>query len=78
MKKGYREHEKKGGNLMYDDRWEKGKDKDRYRERECECSLEIRDSIVVILCGDVEFDRIRDTITSAADAKASLDAKIAE
>lgn len=63
---------------MYDDRWENGKDKDRYRERDCECRLEIKNSIVVILCGDVEFDRIRDTITSAADAKASLDAKIAE
>jgi len=63
---------------MYDDRWEKGKDKDRYRERECECRLEIQDSIVIILCGDVGFDRITDTISSAVDAKAALDAKVTE
>ena len=74
MKKGFREPERKEKFIMTIGG---KKEKIRIVERECECSLEIRDSIVVILCGD-EFDRITDTISSAIDAKAALDAKVTE
>ena len=39
------------------------------KERECNCCIEIEESIVVILCGDVEIDKFRNTLDTAIELK---------
>ncbi|MGI5876232.1 MAG: hypothetical protein ACOX6X_05375 [Dethiobacteria bacterium] len=46
---------------MYEERWDKG------RDRECGCRIKVEDSIVVIICGDFEIDRLKDTIGAALE-----------
>ena len=50
---------------MHDDRWEKEKD------RECACCIKVENSIVIHLCGDLEFGVLRNCIQSALEAKNS-------
>ncbi|MGI5876233.1 MAG: hypothetical protein ACOX6X_05380 [Dethiobacteria bacterium] len=50
---------------MYEEKWDKG------RDRECGCCLTVEDSIVILLCGDLEFDRIKGCIHTAIEAKKS-------
>ena len=39
------------------------------KEKECNCCIEIEDSVVVIICGEVDFDRLRDSLNAFADEK---------
>lgn len=38
-------------------------------ERECNCCINIEDSIVVILCGEIEIERLRSCLQTAYEAK---------
>jgi len=40
-------------------------------ERECNCRLEIKDSIVVIICGEVDVDGLRKSLQTALEVKNS-------
>jgi len=39
------------------------------KERECNCCIEIEESIVVILCGDIEIGKLRECLGAAVEAK---------
>lgn len=39
------------------------------RRRECNCRLEIKDSIVVIICGEIDIDRLRNCLQTASEVK---------
>ena len=38
-------------------------------ERECNCCINIEDSIVVILCGEIEIERLRSCLQTAYQVK---------
>lgn len=40
-------------------------------EKECNCRIEIKDSIVLIICGDVDVDKLRDSLQTALEVKDS-------
>jgi len=40
-------------------------------ERECNCCLEIKDSIVVIICGEVDAETLRNSLEALMEAKAN-------
>lgn len=44
------------------------------KERECNCCIEIEESICVILCGDIEVERFRNTLEAAIDVKGKKNA----
>lgn len=39
------------------------------KKRECNCCIEIEESIVVIICGEIEIDKLRDCLETALDVK---------
>jgi len=39
------------------------------KEKECNCCIEIKDSIVVIICGEVDFDRLKDSLDTFVGEK---------
>ena len=39
------------------------------KERKCNCCIEIEESIVVILCGDIERDKFKKTLETAVEVK---------
>jgi len=45
--------------------WDKDRAKDR--EKECACCLEIEKSVVLIICGEVDIDKFRDTLNTIVD-----------
>lgn len=44
---------------------------DKKKEEECNCCIEIEDSIVVIICGEVDIDRLKDTLNTCVKVKAN-------
>lgn len=42
---------------------------DKKKQEECNCSIEIKDSIVVIICGDIEIDKLKDCLKTMPDVK---------
>lgn len=44
-------------------------DYDNNNENERNCCIEIEDSIVVIICGEVDIDRLRETLNTVMEAK---------
>lgn len=42
---------------------------DKEKEKQCNCCLEIKESIVVIICGDIEIDKLRDCLKTMSDVK---------
>ena len=42
---------------------------DKKKERECNCCIEIEDSICVIICGEIEVERLRSCLQTALDVK---------
>jgi len=39
--------------------------------KECNCRIEIEDSIVVIICGEIEVERLRESLQTALEVKDS-------
>ncbi|MCG9967112.1 hypothetical protein L9W92_03470 [Pelotomaculum terephthalicicum JT] len=39
------------------------------KEKECNCCIEIEDSIVLIICGEVDIDRLRESLQTALEVK---------
>ncbi|QNB47658.1 hypothetical protein BR63_16095 [Thermanaerosceptrum fracticalcis] len=39
------------------------------KEKKCNCCIEIEDSIVVIVCGEIEIDKFRDCINTVLEVK---------
>ena len=39
------------------------------KERECNCCIEVEDSIVVIICGEVEIEKFKKCIETIMDEK---------
>ena len=39
------------------------------RKKECNCNLEIRDSILVIVCGEIEIGKLKNCIEEVLEAK---------
>lgn len=50
--------------MPFDKTVEKGKGKEKNKDMECNCRIEIDDSVVIILCGDIDIDRLRDSLKS--------------
>ena len=48
---------------MQDERWESG------RERECACNIKVENSIVIHLCGELEFGVLTNCIQSALEGQ---------
>jgi len=38
-------------------------------KKECNCRIEIEDSIVVIICGEIDVDRLKKSLKSALELK---------
>lgn len=38
-------------------------------EKECNCCIEIEDSIVLIICGEIDIDRLKDTLKQLQNQK---------
>lgn len=51
--------------MAWDKDWDRNKDKDN--DKECNCCLEINKSLVVIICGEIDIDRFKDTLTAVID-----------
>jgi uncharacterized protein YunC (DUF1805 family) len=49
--------------------WDNKIDLDKKKENECNCCIEIEDSIVVIICGEVDVDRLKETLNTVAEVK---------
>lgn len=58
--------------MTWDKDWDKNKDKDKDKDKECKCCLEIEKSIVVIICGELDIDKLKDCLKTVAD-KAGLE-----
>lgn len=39
------------------------------KERECNCHIEVEDSIVLIICGEVEIERFKKCLETVMDEK---------
>lgn len=39
------------------------------KEKDCHCCIEIEESIVVILCGDIEIGKFRECLQAAIETK---------
>jgi hypothetical protein len=39
------------------------------RVEECNCRIKIDNSIVIIICGDIDVDRLRDSLKTLVDLK---------
>jgi hypothetical protein len=50
--------------MPFDKTVEKGKAKEKNKDMECNCRIEVDDSLVIILCGDVDINRLRDSLES--------------
>lgn len=44
-------------------------DKKKKEENECACCIKIEESIVVIICGEVDMDNLKKCLQTALDAK---------
>lgn len=53
--------------------WVSGPDCNK-KERECGCCLEIEDSIVVIICGEIEIERLKECLQTALEVKGNENA----
>ncbi|MBP7331044.1 MAG: hypothetical protein BWY65_00393 [Firmicutes bacterium ADurb.Bin373] len=51
---------------------------DKKKKRECNCCLEIKDSIVVIICGEIDIDRLRDCLQTASEVKGNANFAVQE
>jgi hypothetical protein len=50
---------------MYENKWKRrGKEE---KERECGCCIDIEDSIVIIICGEVDIDSLPQAIESTLE-----------
>ncbi|MDF9409977.1 MAG: hypothetical protein A4E52_00008 [Pelotomaculum sp. PtaB.Bin013] len=38
-------------------------------EKECGCRITIEDSIVIIICGEIEVERLRESLQTALEVK---------
>lgn len=50
---------------MYEDKWKRRGKKEK--DRECGCCIEIENSIVIIICGEVDIDSLPQAIESALE-----------
>ncbi|ATW25395.1 hypothetical protein [Candidatus Formimonas warabiya] len=48
---------------------DKGKDDDK--KKECNCCIKIEDSIVVLICGDIEIEKVKKCLDSVLEVKGS-------
>lgn len=44
-------------------------DRDRRDREECNCCIEIDDSLVLIICGEVDVDRLNDSLRAFINVK---------
>ena len=59
----------KGGNIM---RYDRCNDDDRRRrDNDCDCCLNIENSIVIIICGDIDEDRLRRSVAGVREARSA-------
>lgn len=51
--------------------WDKDKDKDKEKEKEkeCKCCIKIEESIVVIICDEIEIDKLKDCVKTILEVK---------
>lgn len=45
------------------------------KERECNCCIEIDNSIVVIICGEVDIERLKNCLQTALEVKSDAAAE---
>ena len=48
------------------------------RERECGCCIEVEDSLVLILCGEIDVDNLREALNAYVKAKNAAKADAVE
>jgi hypothetical protein len=56
--------------------WQKDPNKDR--EKRCNCCIEIEESIVVIICGEFDIDRLKDSLKAVVEVKGNAKGGIRE
>lgn len=44
-------------------------DHDNKKDKECDCCIEIKDSFVLIICGEIDADKLRDSLKAFAEIK---------
>lgn len=42
---------------------------EKEKEKECNCCIKIEDSIVVIICGEIEIDKLKNCLKTVAEVK---------
>ncbi|MGI6066999.1 MAG: hypothetical protein ACOYI2_11060 [Bacillota bacterium] len=55
--------------MAYDRNWDNCRDNDRKKKKECNCQIKVKDSIVILICDDVDMDKFKDTVKAFADEK---------
>lgn len=43
--------------------------KEKPKEKECNCCIEIEDSLVVIVCGEIDVDKLKGCLKTVAEVK---------
>jgi predicted Zn-dependent peptidase len=57
--------------MGYDRDGYKDDDKKKKEKEECHCTIKIEDSIVVLICGDVDVDKLKESLEAVNGAKAN-------
>ncbi len=53
-------------------RYDRCNDDDRRRrDNDCDCCLNIENSIVIIICGDIDEDRLRRSVAGVREARSA-------